>query len=361
MMKAQARKRKGTVRMVNKAVYILDKRNVKVMDSDMPKLKPGYVKVKVEYCGICGSDVHHYMNLEEAFYPDIYPFIVGHEFAGIVVETAEGVADLEVGDRVCVEPGTFCGKCEWCKKGKYNLCKNMEFLSAPPTKGAMREYVTHPAELCFKLPENVSTMEGALVEPLAVGMNAVVRSGIQVGQSAVVLGTGCIGLVTVMSLKAAGITDITAVDLFDIRLNKALELGATRAVNTSGKDAVKEILQYYDGIGPDFVFETAGNRHTAESAIYICKKGGTIMLVGNVVGETSLNLQRMCDKELTLLSNFRYRNVYPTCLEAISAGRIPVKKIISRIYPLDDAMEAFEACINEKESMVKAVLKIAED
>lgn len=346
--------------MENKAAFVLDKRSIKVMDSPRPGLKPGYVKVKVEYCGVCGSDVHHYMYLEEAFYPDIYPFILGHEFAGTVVETAKDVQNLKVGDKVCVEPGTFCGKCEWCKTGKYNLCRHMEFLSAPPVNGAMREYITHPAELCFKLPENVSTLEGALVEPLAVGMNAVARSGIRVGQSAVVLGTGCIGLVTIMALKAAGITDITAVDLFDIRLNKALELGAARAVNTSGKDAVQEVLKYYEGTGPDFVFETAGNRHTAEASIYICKKGGTIMLVGNVVGETSLNLQRMCDKELTLLSNFRYRNIYPTCLEAISAGRIPVKEIISRIYPLDDAMEAFEDCINHKESMVKAVLKIAE-
>lgn len=263
--------------------------------------------------------------------------------------------------RVCVEPGTFCGKCEWCKKGKYNLCKEMEFLSAPRTKGAMREYITHPAELCFKLPDNVSTMEGALVEPLAVGMNAVVRSGIHVGDSAVVLGTGCIGLVTIMSLKAAGITDITAVDLYDIRLEKALEVGATRVINTTDKDSVAEVLKYYDGIGPDFVFETAGSRYTAEAAVYICKKGGVIMQVGNVVGETSLNLQKMCDKELTLMTNFRYRNVYPTCVEAIAAGRINVKDIVSKVYPLDDAMQAFEDCISKRQSMVKAVLKISED
>lgn len=326
----------------------------------MPEMKPGYVKVKVEYCGVCGSDVHFYSYGEPEF-PDVYPFILGHEFAGTVVETADDVTDLKIGDRVCVEPGTFCGKCEWCKKGKYNLCKNMEFLSAPRTLGAMREYITHPAELCFKLPENVSTMEAALVEPLAVGVSAVMRSGIHMGESAVVLGTGCIGLVTIMALKAAGVTDITAVDLFDIRLEKALELGAARAVNTTGRDAVAEVLKYYDGIGPDFVFETAGNRHTAESSVFICKKGGVIMQVGNVVGETSLNLQRMCDKELTLMTCFRYRNAYPVCLEAIASGRIPVKNIISKVYPFDETMQAFEDCISKKQTMVKAVLKITQE
>lgn len=346
--------------MENKAVLLLENRKVKIGDSAMPKMKPGYAKVKVEYCGICGSDVHFYMQGEPEF-PDVYPFILGHEFAGTVVEVADDVADLKVGDRVCVEPGTFCGKCEWCKKGKYNLCKNMEFLSAPRTLGAMREYITHPAELCFKLPDNVSTFEAALVEPLAVGMSAVLRSGIHMGESAVVLGTGCIGLVTIMALKAAGVTDITAVDLFDIRLNKALEVGATRVINTAGKDSVEEVLKCYEGIGPDFVFETAGNRHTAESAVYICKKGGMIMQVGNVVGETSLNIQRMCDKELTLMTCFRYRNAYPTCIEAISSGRINVKDIISEIYPMEDAGKAFEDCINKKQSMVKAVLKISED
>lgn len=344
--------------MTNKAAFITDKRNIKVMDSPMPEMKPGYVKVQVEYCGVCGSDVHHYMHLEDGC---VYPFIVGHEFAGTVVEAAEDVTSLKVGDRVCVEPGTFCGKCEWCRTGKYNLCENMEFLSAPPTHGAMREYITHPAEMCYKLPENVSTLEGALVEPLAVGMSSVVHSGIKVGQTAVVLGTGCIGLVTIMALKAAGITDITAVDLFDIRLNKALEVGATRVVNTMDKDAVKEVLAAVGGNGPDFVFETAGNRFTSESSIYICKKGGTIMQVGNVVGATSLNLQKMCDKELTLKTNFRYRNVYQTCLDAISAGRINVKGIVSSIYDFDDTMQAFEDCINNKQSMVKAVLKIKAD
>ena len=189
--------------MVNKAAVVMENRKIEIMDTPMPEMKPGYVKVKVGYCGVCGSDVHFY-SFGEPDFPDVYPFIIGHEFAGTVVEVADGVKDLKVGDRVCVEPGTFCGKCEWCKKGKYNLCKEMEFLSAPRTKGAMREYITHPAELCFKLPDNVSTMEGALIEPLAVGFHAANLGEAHIGQTAVVTGSGCIGLVSLLAMKAMG-------------------------------------------------------------------------------------------------------------------------------------------------------------
>ena len=330
-------------------------------EREIPRPKAGEVLVKLEYIGICGSDLHYYATGGIGDCRVEPPFVLGHEAGGTVVEAGAGVTGLKAGDRVALEPGKTCGHCEFCRTGRYNLCPDVVFFATPPVDGVFQEYVAHEAGLCFKLPDNVSTMEGALVEPLAVGMNSVVRSGIQVGDSAVVLGTGCIGLVTIMSLKAAGITDITAVDLYDIRLEKALEVGATRVINTTDKDSVAEVLKYYDGIGPDFVFETAGSRYTAEAAVYICKKGGVIMQVGNVVGETSLNLQKMCDKELTLMTNFRYRNVYPTCVEAIAAGRINVKDIVSKVYPLDDAMEAFEDCISKRQSMVKAVLKISED
>lgn len=164
-----------------------------------------------------------------------------------------------------------------------------------------------------------------------------------------------------MCLKAFGVTDITAVDLFDIRLNKALEVGATRAVNTMDKDAVKEVLAAVGEKGADYVFETAGNRFTLASAVFIGKRGGTIVQVGNIGGEASIHMQKLVDKEMTLMTSFRYKGVYETCIDALAAGRIDVKQIVSKIYPLDDVMEAFNDCINNKMTMVKAVLKIKED
>lgn len=302
----------------------------------------------------------HFYEHGEAAFPDVYPFILGHECAGEVVALGEGVTSLKPGDRVAIEPGISCGKCEWCKGGKYNLCPHVKFLSAPTYNGALRQYIAHPAELCFKLPESVSLLEGALIEPLAVGLNAAHASGIQGGQTAVVLGAGCIGLVTMMALKAMGVTDVTVCDLFDNRLEKAKELGAARVINSGKDDPVEAVGKLTGGRGVDFVFETAGSAARAAQSVYLVKRGGTVMMIGNVVGEAPFNFQKLVDKEVTILSNFRYRNIYPVAIAAIEAGTIPVKEIVSSIYPLKDAMRGFEDCIANKRTVVKAVVKVAD-
>jgi len=337
----------------------MDDRKMKMDVVDMPKCGSNEVIIKMEYCGVCGSDVHNYQHGEPNF-PDMYPFILGHECAGTITQTGESVTNLKPGDKVAVEPGITCGKCEWCKSGKYNLCPSVKFLSAPMYQGALRSYIAHPADLCFKLPDHVSTMEGALIEPLAVGLNAAVKSGIRVGETAVVLGAGCIGLVTLLSLKAMGISDVTVVDLHTIRLKKAKELGATRVINASEVNVIEEIKKLTSGRGMDFVFETAGSKVTASQTVYLAKRGGTVMMIGNVVGETPLNFQLMVDKEVRIESTFRYRNIYPVAIALLSSGGIDIKSIITKVYNFEDVQEAFEDCINNAQSIVKAVIKIAE-
>lgn len=345
--------------MSNKAAFVTENRNISIGETDLPAAGPGQVLVKMAYCGICGSDVHFYKNGEPEF-PDVYPFIIGHEGSGVVVGIGEGVTSHKVGDRVAVEPGIPCRICEWCATGRYHLCQDMEFLSAPRAFGVMREYIAHPAELCHILPDNVSTLEGALIEPLAVAMTAVAKSGITIGQSATILGSGCIGLVTVLALRAIGVQDITVVDLFDIRLDKALELGAARVINASDTDVVTAVRELHDGGGPDVVFETAGNITSATQTVPIVKRGGTVMIVGNVVGQTPFDLQKMTNKEVTLQTTFRYHNTHPTAIKAVSSGQIDISKIVSKVYDLDDAASAFEDSITQKETMVKAVLKISD-
>jgi len=337
----------------------MDDRKMKMDVVDMPKCGSNEVIIKMEYCGVCGSDVHNYQHGEPNF-PDMYPFILGHECAGTITQTGESVTNLKPGDKVAVEPGITCGKCEWCKSGKYNLCPSVKFLSAPMYQGALRSYIAHPADLCFKLPDHISTMEGALIEPLAVGLNAAVKSGIRVGETAVVLGAGCIGLVTLLSLKAMGISDVTVVDLHTIRLEKAKELGATRVINASEVNVTEEIKKLTSGRGMDFVFETAGSKVTASQTVYLAKRGGTVMMIGNVVGETPLNFQLMVDKEIRIESTFRYRNIYPVAIALLSSGGIDIKSIITKVYNFEDVQEAFEDCINNAQSIVKAVIKIAE-
>lgn len=342
--------------MTNHACFVLENRKMTYGPVDMPTVGDNDVLIRMKYCGVCGSDVHFYEHGEPEF-PDVYPFILGHEGAGEVVAVGRNVTTHKVGDRVCLEPGITCGKCEWCKGGRYNLCPNVVFPSAPREPGILRQYVAHPADLAFKLPDSMSYEEGALIEPLAVAMTAAREAGARIGQSAAILGSGCIGLVTVLALRAMGITNITVVDLFDIRLSKALELGAKNVVNARNQDPIEAVKALHGGIGPDLVFETAGSTVAASQTISMAKRGGTIMIVGNVTGQTPIDFQLMTNKELTIKSNFRYSNIYPTCIDAVAGGKIDLKSIISRYYPLDQAPQAFEDCITEKSSMVKAVIK----
>ena len=168
----------------------------------IPAPKAGEVLVKLEYVGICGSDMHYYETGRIGDYVVEPPFVLGHEPGGVVVEVGEGVTHLKAGDRVALEPGKTCGKCKFCREGKYNLCPDVIFFATPPVDGVFQEYVAHEADLCFKLPDNVSTLEGALIEPLAVGFHAAKQGGARAGQTAVVFGAGCIGLVSMMALKA---------------------------------------------------------------------------------------------------------------------------------------------------------------
>ncbi len=174
-------------------------------ERDIPKAKDNEVLVKLEYVGICGSDLHYYETGAIGDYVVKPPFVLGHEPGGTVVEVGKNVKHLKAGDRVALEPGKTCGHCEFCRTGRYNLCPDVVFFATPPVDGVFQEYVAHEADLCFKLPDNVDTMEGALIEPLAVGFHAAIQGGARAGQTAVVMGAGCIGLVTMMALKAMSI------------------------------------------------------------------------------------------------------------------------------------------------------------
>lgn len=277
----------------------------------------------------------------------------------MVAAVGKNVSSLKVGDRVAVEPGVPCLKCDFCKQGKYNLCRDVYFYaSLPVTEGCFAEYISHPANLCFKLPDNVSTLEGALMEPLAVGFHAANQSLASVGSSAVILGAGCIGLVTMLSLISRGVKDITVVDLMENRLNKALELGAAHVVNASVTDAVAKVLEI-TGQGADFVFETAGNATTIYQTAKMTKRGGTITLVGYTSsGNANMNVNWIIDNEMTIKTVFRYRNIYPSIIKAVSDGSIPLRKIASDIFDFDDIQKGMEYSIYNKNTVTKAVIRI---
>ncbi|NCB93435.1 MAG: NAD(P)-dependent alcohol dehydrogenase [Clostridia bacterium] len=325
----------------------------------IPQPKEDEVLVKLEYVGICGSDMHYYETGAIGDYVVEPPFVLGHEPGGVVVEVGEKVKHLKKGDRVALEPGKTCGQCEFCKTGRYNLCPDVVFFATPPVDGVFQEYVAHEAGLCFKLPDNVSTMEGALIEPLAVGFHAAIQGDSHAGQTAVVMGAGCIGLVTMMALKARGVSKVYVVDIMAKRLEKAMELGATGVINSMNENAVEKIKELTGGAGCDLAIETAGTEITTRQTIEMVKKGSTIVLVGySKSGEMTLPMSLALDKELTFKTIFRYRHIYPLAIEAVSAGKVNLKGIVTNVFELDDIQNAMDSSVANKADIVKAVVKI---
>lgn len=340
-----------------KAAVMTEVGKIEMQERPVPAPKEDEVLVKVEYVGICGSDIHYYEHGRIGNFVVEKPIILGHECAGTITEVGSAVKNLKIGDRVALEPGVPCGKCEFCMTGRYNLCPDVVFMATPPYDGAFVEYIAHPANMAFLLPDNMSTMEGALVEPLAVGFHAAQQSGASVGQTAVVLGAGCIGLVTMLSLHSMGVKTVYVADVIEKRLEKAKELGATAVFNSKEQDVCKEIEKLTGGKGVDLVFETAGNAITTQMTSFLVKKGGTITLVGMSPNpEINYNFGNILDKEATIKSVFRYRNIYPKAIQAIAAGDIPIKDIVSDIFPFEETEKAIQYNINNKANVTKAVI-----
>lgn len=345
--------------MKNRAAFMTGLNKMEIRDIEVPKLREKDVLVKLEYVGICGSDVHY---LEHGKIGDFVvngDFILGHECAGTVIETGSGVQHLKVGDKVALEPGITCGQCEFCKTGRYNLCRDVEFLATPPYHGSLMNYIAFPENMCFKLPDNITTKEGALVEPLAVGMHAAMQGNVKLGDSVVILGAGTIGLVTLLACKAYGATEITVVDVIPKRLEYARKLGATSIVNAAETDVFSEIEKLTDKKGVDIVIETAGSARTISQTPYLIKNGGTIVLVGLAPQDIiEFNFAKIMAKEAQIKSVFRYRNIYPTAIKAIAKGIIDITGIVTHEFDFDEVAKAFDYVINNKQDVVKAVIKI---
>ena len=332
-----------------------------IKEIPVPEIGKKEVLVSLEYVGICGSDVHYFHNgCCGSYKVDLSEdYMLGHECAGTIVKVGEEVERLKVGDRVALEPGITCGECEQCKSGHYNLCPDVVFLATPPVQGCNEEYIAFPENMCFKLPDNVSTKEGALIEPLSVGFYASEQGGVKTGDTVVILGSGCIGLVTLLACKAHGAGKIIVADLVEARLQKAIELGATEVINSGKEDALKKIEELTNGRGTDVVFETAGSPVTIAQTPFIVRRGGTITLVGiSAKEEITYNFAQIMDKEATIKSVFRYRNIYPKAIAAVSSGAINVKGIVTHEFDLEHIQDAYDEAVNNKTDLVKAVIKV---
>ena len=346
--------------MKNEGYFLTDVGKLELRELPMPVCGDEDVIVKIEYMGICGSDLFFFgdHNHEIADHMHPLPIQLGHECAGEVIEVGKNVTSLRAGDKVAVEPGIPCGKCDYCQSGRYNLCPDVKFMAAPPfVNAAMNRYIAHPAKLAFKLPDDVDTKAGALVEPLAIGLHSTKRAGIGLGDRVVIIGTGCIGLTLLMAAKARGASKVIMIDVFDNRLEKALELGADCVINSQKEDPIARVKEILDGDLPEFVCEAAGRPETVVLATELVRRGGTHLQVGSVNAPTSLQFYKLTEKEVNMIFSFRYANMYPTAIKAIASGAIDIRKLATDEFDFEHAQYAFEQAEANKQSVVKAVIR----
>ena len=316
------------------------------------------VRIAIHTVGICGSDVHYYTHGAIGQFVVRAPMILGHEAAGTVVEVGGAVQHLKVGDRVCMEPGIPDPNSKASRLGMYNLDPAVRFWATPPIHGILRPTVVHPEAFTFKLPDNVSFAEGAMVEPLAVGMHAANKARIHPGDIAIVQGAGPIGMVTALAALAGGCSQIIMTDVQQPKLDLAASLGPITPVNVA-KQNVKELVdRLTDGWGVDIVFECSGNERAAAGVFEPLAPGGTVVYVGIPLQPIAYDVAAAMVKEARVEQIFRYAHVYPRAIALMGSGKLDVKPLITDKFEFKDSVAAFDYAVNMPPTSVKAQIEL---
>ena len=315
----------------------------------MPNLTsdPYSVLVRITHTGICGSDVHYWLDGRIGHFVVEKPMVLGHESAGVVVDIGSKVTTLKEGDRVAMEPGVPCRRCARCKEGRYNLCLEMAFAATPPYDGTLAGYYALPEDFCYKLPENMSLEEGALVEPLAVAVHVTKQANVKHGDSVVVFGAGPVGLLCCAVARALGASKVISVDIQKPRLDFAKDFAATsiyESQKVSAAENAKNLIDQNDlGVGADVAIDASGAEPSVQTAMQVLRTGGSYVQGGMGRDEITFPILTACTKELTIKGSFRYGSGdYKLAVELIASGQVDAKKLISRKVKFEDAEQAFQ-------------------
>lgn len=325
-------------------------------------LKEGQVRIEIKAVGICGSDVHYWRRGRIADFIVREPMVIGHESAGTVVEVGPGVRDLQLGDRVAVEPGIPCWTNKASREGRYNLCPDIKFFATPPCHGSLAQYIDHPAEFCFKLPEGVSYEEGAMCEPLSVGIHACRRGKVEPGKNVVILGAGPIGLMTLAAALSFGATSVTITDINPDNIKLAQKMGATNTHCHPRTATPPEIAEYLkkllSPIGPEIVIDCVGFESTVQTAIRCCCMGGKVVVVGMGQDNMTLPMSTVGVHELDVLGCFRYANTYPLCLSLLGQKKIDVTPLITHRFGFSEqeVAKGFDTALRSAETKAIKVM-----
>lgn len=349
--------------MANEAVLLREVKSMAIEPYPEPTVGDDDVLVAVKSVGICGSDVHYWQHGAIGDFILTAPMVIGHESAGEVVEVGANVANLKVGDRIAMEPGVPCGKCEQCASGKYNLCPEIQFFATPPVHGSLQRKVAHPAKFCFKLPENLTTEQGAMCEPLSVGVYACEQKAkVQPGQTVAVFGAGPIGTITSMVAHGMGAGKVILCDITPERLDFCKSICPVECVNTMGlsaKEVAAKIEELNGGKKVDSCIDCCGVESAIQAAIFCTKNGGVVCLVGMGKPEISVPLLNASCREVELQGVFRYRNTYEKCIELQASGKVDVAPLITHKFEFtqESVMDAFNTCLTGKGSDGRNAIK----
>jgi L-iditol 2-dehydrogenase len=335
-------------------------RNLQLEDLPRPLPGPGEVLLQVASAGVCGSDMHYYLEGRIANAVITTPLVLGHEFSAWVAELGEGVRDLTAGQLVAVEPGIACGMCEPCLNGHPNLCPNIRFCGSPPCDGAFVEYVVMPAENCFPLPPELDRIAGALLEPLGVAIHSVDLAHMRPGYSVAVLGAGPIGLLIAAVARASGASEVYMSEPIATRRRFALDYAADVALDPGELDVAAEIRRLTKGRGVDVAFEAAGAPDTPQQAAEATRIGGTLIVAGIPVEDTMmLKASTIRGKGLTVKPIRRMKHTYPRAIHLVQRGAIDVLPIATHVFPLEQIADAFDMVAGYKDGILKAVIQVS--
>lgn len=347
--------------MKTPALVLEEKGKLSLRDIDLPSaVGPHDVRIAIRTVGVCGSDVHYYQHGSIGPFVVRAPMVLGHEASGVVVETGAEVRTLRRGDRVCMEPGIPDPNSRAARLGLYNLDPAVRFWATPPVHGCLTPTVVHPAAYTFKVPDNVSFAEAAMVEPLAVGMHAASKAHIQPGDIAVVIGAGAIGMVTALAAIAGGCARVIMSDVQAAKLALAAKLGPITPVDVSHANLKEAVMAATDGWGANIVFEASGSARAFDGLFDLLCPAGRVVLIGMPAKAVAFDVVAAQVKEASVSTIFRYAHVYDRALALMGAGKIDVKPLITDTYPFARSVEAFDYACAMRPTSVKVQIELPE-
>jgi D-xylulose reductase len=342
-----------------KALVLEKVRELSLRDIDVPlAVGPDDVKIKIDTVGVCGSDVHYYTHGRIGGFVVNAPMVLGHEAAGVLVEVGANVKTFRVGDRVCMEPGVPDLSSRASKLGFYNIDPSVQFWATPPVHGVLTPFVVHPAAFTFRLPDNVSFAEAAMVEPFAVGLWACVKAKIKPGDTAVVTGAGPIGVMAALAALASGCSRVLISDLIEEKLAIAGRYPGVIPVNVKTQKLAEAVAAATDDWGADVVFEASGSPRAWEGIQALICPGGCLVAIGMPVEPVKIDVSSFAAKEIRIETVFRYANVFDRALQMIASGKVDLKPLISATFPFEQSIETFERAAEGRPNDVKLQIKM---